>query len=159
MPQPMPSHQPSLVALVRAGQDPASLAFSDCRHRAQHPLARTSTCSRFLACRRRFVAKAAERGLPHLLPAAQSNRQPSSDSVTLQWACHARANAKILFKKMFQRLGLVHKAVHEAVMCCESGQRLWIIGGQRVERSFRAHQIRVLGSPLSQLPTKIGAVF
>lgn len=158
MSQPMPSHQLSLVALVRAGQDPASLAFSDCRHRAQHSLARASTCSRFLACHPPLLSSQRQRGVPHLLPAAQSNRQPSSDSITLHWLCHARTTAKIVLSEGFRVFEFVDKAVHEVVICCESGQGLWTTGGQRVERSFRAHQIRALGCPLSKFPTTTVAV-
>ena len=46
-----PSRPFSLVAFARADQDPAAPAFSDCRRRARHSLARAPTCSRFLACR------------------------------------------------------------------------------------------------------------
>ena len=47
---PTPSHRHSLCTLSRAGQDPATMAYSDLRRRARLPLARLPTCSRFLAC-------------------------------------------------------------------------------------------------------------
>lgn len=46
-----PSRPLPLVALARAGQDPAAPAFSSHRRRARHPLARLPTCPRFLPAR------------------------------------------------------------------------------------------------------------
>lgn len=53
-----PSRPLPLVAFARAGQDPAALAFSSCRRRARHPLARLPTCPRFSPAVRRFLSSA-----------------------------------------------------------------------------------------------------